>query len=88
MSDPGRPDRTSRPTAVRGRIGKAPADTDSGLTATSINYSSIHEYEVPAGQWTPRFAGGSDVLPSSGDLCLIVFDDDGDAWVAVWSPSS
>jgi hypothetical protein len=46
------------------------------------NYSRSLEFEVPAGQWAER-AG----LPNPGDLCLVVFDDDGDAWVPVWRPT-
>lgn len=33
--------------------------------------------------WMPR----GDVLPTRGDRCLVVFDDDGAPWVIAWEPS-
>lgn len=42
---------------------------------------STAETRTAAG-WMPRGA----VLPSYGDPCLVGVDDDGEAWILVWSP--
>ena len=34
-------------------------------------------------RWMPR----GDLFPSAGDPCLVVFDDDGEAWIPAWVPS-
>jgi hypothetical protein len=78
MADRPRP---SGPVAKRGKIRKAPSDADSPLTVTLVNYSQKYSYEVPAGQWMARGLA----LPIAGDTCLVVFDDNGDAWVPAWS---
>jgi hypothetical protein len=83
LDDMARRERTPAAVARRGKVRKAPADADSPLTVTLVNFSQKYSYTVPAGQWMPR---GS-TLPIAGDLCLVVFDDDGDAWVPAWSPS-
>lgn len=68
--------RSRRPVAARGRIAKAPAAAGDGMTVVLVNYSSMWEFEVPASNWT--LVGD---LPVTGGRCLVVFDDDGDAWV-------
>jgi hypothetical protein len=65
-----------RPTVARGRVAKAPATTADPLTVTLENYSGLYEYEVPATNW---LSGATP--PSTGDVVLVMFDDDGDAWV-------
>lgn len=69
-----------RPGNCRGRVVKAPATTADPLTVTLENYSSLYEYEVPALHWQPH----GDTLPTVGAVCLVSFDDDGDAWVPAW----
>lgn len=65
-----------RPTNARGRIKRAPVLVTDPMTVTLENYSSLYEYEVPATNWL----SGTD-LPTQGQVCLVTFDDDGDAWV-------
>lgn len=74
------PRRPGRPVAARGRVSKAPSAVDQPLEVILINFSSSYSYEVPGGNWTAR---GS-TLPAKGNGCVVVFDDDGDAWVPVW----
>jgi hypothetical protein len=83
LDDMARRNRAPAAVARRGKVRKAPADADSPLTVTLVNFSQKYSYTVPAGQWIPR---GTD-LPIVGDLCLVIFDDNDDAWVPVWSPS-
>jgi len=51
------------------------------MTVTLIEYSNVHDYEVPAGQWASKA-----FLPDVGDQCVVVVDDHGDAWVPLWGP--
>jgi hypothetical protein len=46
-----------------------------------INYSNAYEFDVPAGQWNPKTP-----LPTVGDECVVLLDDDGDAWMPVYRP--
>jgi hypothetical protein len=82
LDDMAQRDRPPGPVAKRGRVRKAPDDADAPLTVTLVNYSQKFSYEVPAGQWM-----GREDLPIAGDSCLVIFDDNGDAWVPAWSPS-
>jgi len=66
--------------AARGRVSTAPASVADGLEVALIGYTSSFPYEVPAGNWDSRGA----TLPIVGSLCLVVFDNEGDAWVPVW----
>jgi hypothetical protein len=83
LDDMARRDRAPAAVARRGKVRKAPATAASPLTVTLVNFSQKYSYTVPAGQWMPR---GS-TLPIVGDACLVVFDDDGDAWVPAWNPN-
>lgn len=39
--------------------------------------------------WIPRINDAGDpVYPEAGNICLLVFDDDDQPWVAVWWPAS
>lgn len=76
----GGPERFSRPSVARGRVVKAPSGVDATMTVVLINYSAIHDYEVPGSQWTAQ----PNDLPMVGDRCVVLFDDDGDAWVPTW----
>lgn len=71
--------RSSRPLACRGEVAVPPANDASPMTVILVNYSRALAYEIPATNWMPRAA-----LPVAGSSCLVVFDDDGDAWVPVW----
>ncbi len=66
-------------TADRGVIDRAPTNASDGLTVTLENYSTTVPYEVEAGQWVGRVTG----LPPAGAPCLVIFDDERDAWVPV-----
>jgi len=70
--DVGRP---AQPQVLRARIFRAPTGPNDSLTVIALNYTSDHDYEAPAGQWT------SPTLPAAGDECVLLLDDDGDAWV-------
>ncbi len=50
------------------------------MTVTLDNYSGDYSFEVLGDHWMPRGV----TLPAAGDTCLVVFDDDGDAWVTGW----
>jgi hypothetical protein len=69
--------RPVRPTAVRGHV--APGlGLDTTLRVVVPSFSSLRYFEVPEAQWTS--AGGAPVM---GDECLLVFDEQGDAWAIV-----
>lgn len=80
----GGPAHASRQVVLRARITKAPASETDSLHAIAINYTDVYDYEVPAGNWTPR----GDALPAVGAECVLVVDDDGDAWVPTWEGAS
>lgn len=77
----GGPDYNPRRTALRGRVKRAPVNVGDAMTVVSINYSEESSYEVPGTNWNP--VGES--IPIEGTTCLIVFDDDGDAWIPTWA---
>lgn len=77
----GGPDRNTRQVTARGRVVKGPDALDSPLTVVVQNFSGSYEYEIPSLNWSPRGA----TLPEIGDECLVVFDDEGDAWVPTWT---
>jgi hypothetical protein len=68
------------PVAAVAKVLTAPADASSPMTVTLVNFSANYEFEVPASNWPSRDTD----LPVEGQKCLVVFDDDGDAWVVVW----
>jgi hypothetical protein len=45
------------------------------------DYGPAYPFDVAAGHWMPRGA----LLPTANAQCLVVFDDEGDAWVPAWS---
>lgn len=78
----GGPQWAKRGQLLRGRVvAPAPADATDTMYAVAINYSGSRPFEIPGPQWAKNGA----VLPTVGSLCLIAFDDDGDAWAPVWS---
>jgi hypothetical protein len=65
------------PTNVcRGKIKRAPSDAADSMTVVLINFSEDYDYEVPGSNWMPRAS-----LPTVGQSCVVLIDDDGDAWV-------
>ncbi len=80
----GGPRRTRRPPVCRGYIVVAPTSLDDQMKVVLKNYSSISDYDVPATNWISQEAQ----LPLEGDVCVIFFDDEGDAWVLVGRPLS
>jgi hypothetical protein len=79
----GPPAGSPRPPVARGRVIKPPASPTDAMTVTLVNYSSAWEFEIPASNWTTTTA-----LPAQGDVCVVLFDDDGDAWVPTYGPET
>jgi len=73
-----------RALTARGIIARAPASESDSMHVVLKGVSLDQGFEVVAGNWTPR---GS-ALPAKGAECLIVFDDEGDACVPVWTGAS
>lgn len=73
------PQQSSDQRTVRGSIARAPASDDESLFIVVPGFSLALPYEVIA----PRWEHASN-LPAVGANCLIVFDDDGDAWCPLW----
>lgn len=66
------------PNAVEGRIANTPEDAASDLFVIIPSFA-VREL------WGPcRFAPKAGQLPVRDDPCLVIFDDAGDPWVAVW----
>lgn len=61
---------------MRGRVVTAPTDAADTMAVVLPNFSTAHPFEVPGSQWA---AGPS--LPAQGDVCIVLLDDYGDAWV-------
>lgn len=80
----GRPRGINRAMSARGKVLIAPESGSDNLRVALVNYSSEFFFEVPGTNWLSR---GS-ALPQVDDVCLVVFDDDGDAWVPVWEGTS
>lgn len=76
----GGPARSTRPIAARGIVTRAPTGPTDSIVVALLNYSYDGTFEIPAASWTPKVL----TLPSVDDRCLVVFDDDGDAWVPAW----
>lgn len=41
------------------------------------------QYQHGPCRWMPRDTD----YPTAGDVCLVIFDDDANPWIAAWSPS-
>lgn len=76
----GGPTRSTRPMTARGVVTRAPTSATDAMVVALLNYSPDYTFEIPAASWTPKVL----TLPSVDDRCLVVFDDDGDAWVPAW----
>lgn len=74
-------ERGRRPGIARGRIVTPPAAAGDPLTVVLANYSASWEFEIPGSNWT-----STGTLPVTRGRCLVLFDDDGDAWIAVYGP--
>lgn len=75
------PDRISRPQVGRARVTRAPATIADTMEVVLLNYSATHPYTLPPEQW--KLPGAA--LPITGDMGVVVFDDDGDIWAVGWS---
>jgi hypothetical protein len=87
--------------ARRCRVVRPPASLEDSVGVTEEGFDSNHVFDVEPGQWgSPGFGAtgttgvgeisleiGELALPQAGDLCLLVFDDDGDAWMPTWRPT-
>jgi len=70
-----------RALTARGIIARPPTSETDSMHVVIKGMSLDDGYEVVAGNWQPR----GNALPAKDDECLIVFDDEGDACVPVWS---
>ena len=73
------PSQNSDQYTMRGQIARAPASADDALFVVIPGLSLAFPYEVPSGQWET-----AQNLPVVGAACLVVLDDNGDAWVPLW----
>jgi hypothetical protein len=65
----------------RGLVNRAPVDFADRL---DIRIPEMNDLLVfPDLRWMPR---GNTTLPSVGDHCLVVFDNDYEPWVIAWWP--
>jgi hypothetical protein len=78
---PDRPDLPVQEGGHAGRVHTAPASTTARLLVT---LTALPDGAPLEALWQPR---AHQDLPSEDDRCLVVFDDDGEAWVPVWWPS-
>jgi hypothetical protein len=74
------PTHISRPPVARATVTKAPLTGADSMWVTPIGYSTATPYEVRPSNWLAR---GS-TLPAVGALCVVIFDNLGDAWVPMW----
>jgi hypothetical protein len=70
-----------RPSTARGKVAVTPAGEH--LRVLLPAFSTQQYFEVPETQWAS--AAG---VPQPGDDCLVVFDDEGDAWAIVGGSGS
>lgn len=76
-----RPDREERPVSCTGRVSRPPTTLSDTMAVVLPDYGPAYPFDVAAGHWMPRGA----LLPTANAQCLVVFDDEGDAWVPAWS---
>jgi microcystin-dependent protein len=69
----GGPDHVDRPLTNRGVVMPTPPGEDVRVRILEVGVT--HYYEIPTAQWTGA--------PAEGQECLVVFDDQGDAWGVV-----
>ena len=70
----------SAPTlTARGVVSKAPNNVHSSLFVVIPTFSPDYEFEVEI--WAPQGV----TLPQKGAACLVIFDEQGDAYVPVWN---
>lgn len=73
----------TRSLTARGEVVIAPAAETDAMVCTVGSLSGVQAVVIPAGNWAPR---GS-TLPIVGNVCCIVYDDKGDAFVgSLWNP--
>lgn len=73
-----------RPLCCRGTVIRAPATRFETVRVILPDYSTEVAYDVPGTNWTPW----GTALPGLGNLCLVVFDSLGDAWIPSWEPDA
>ena len=73
------PSQSSDQRSVRATVARAPASPGDSLFVVVPGFSLALPYEVITGRWEQAAN-----LPAAGADCLIVFDDDGDAWCPLW----
>ena len=76
----GGPGPQSTDDVARGQIARAPVSDADTLYVVTPDLSLALAYEVPSAQW----AHASN-LPAVGTECVLVFDEQGDAWVPIWA---
>ena len=70
-----------RSVTARGIVAKAPTSPTSSMWVIVPGLTPRYGAEVPARNWRPDTDGS---LPAKDTTCLVVFDDQGDAWVPLW----
>lgn len=68
-----------RPTVLKCKVTRAPADVDSTCSVQTTDDGLDHD--------KVRFMPRGEDLPARGDKGVAVIDEQGDAWLAVWYPS-
>lgn len=69
------------PKRLYGLVSRAPADETDSMSVIVPSFSVEHSFEVLSGHWMPRAQ-----LPVINDQCLVILDENEDAWVPVWAP--
>lgn len=75
----GGPRRVGFPKQCRGYVVLGPTSVSDGLKVILKNYSATGDYDVSPGNWLAQETR----LPEPGDECLVIFDEENDAWVMV-----
>lgn len=76
----------SAPAGVRGKIKRAPSSVDEPAWVTIESFDGGVNEHGPC-PWQPRVDdAGLPVLPSVGDLALIVEDEEEIPWIVSWWP--
>ncbi len=74
------PQQSSDQRTARATIARAPASSSDSLFIVVPGFSLAFPYEVIAGRWE----AASGQLPTADASWIVVFDDNGDAWVRLW----
>ena len=73
------PEQSSDQRTALATIARAPSSSSESLFVVVPGFSLAFPYEVISSRWEH-----ASNLPAAGTSCLVVFDDNGDAWVPLW----